>query len=215
MVVISSPPPGHAIAPIHQELPAGSLLVRIFDPTRYGAQPLSFRHHGPLMRFDHHVGIPPDGSPHDDPERGVYYAAWSGADTVQALASCLVETFGDTLLVEMGEKHVAVPTLTRDVRLLDLRGSGAMRAGTVAAIAKCEHRHSQPWSRYFYETTAAYGAVDGVSYLNAHNDGLAVLLYERSEDALSCPPIAVTRLDDPSLRPLLLSMMLDNNLSFP
>src|SRR5690606_23706211 len=50
----------------------------------------------------------------------------------------------------------------------------------------CEYRLSQPWSRYFYETPDTYGLIDGLCYLNAHNDEPAILLYERARDALHC-----------------------------
>jgi hypothetical protein len=38
-------------------------------------------------------------------------------------------------------------------------------------------------------------------YLNAHNDDVAICLYERSEDTLHCSPDDVIRLDDPGLCP--------------
>ena len=211
VVRVALPPPTRPIAPCFHEIPAGARLVRIFDPTRRNATALTFRSYGPLKRFDHHRGQEPDRTPCDDPERAVYYAAWSG-DIRQALSSCLVEVFGDTGFVEPGAYHVAMPTVTRPLRLLDLCSRGAMRAGTVAAIAKCEYRLSQPWSRYFYETPAAYGPIDGLCYLNAHNDEPAILLYERARDALHCTDADTIRLDDPHLRPTLLEIMREHNL---
>ena len=211
VVRVALPPPNRPIAPCFLEIPAGARLVRIFDPTRRNATALTFRSYGPLKRFDHHRGQEPDRTPCDDPERAVYYAAWSG-DLRQALSSCLVEVFGDTGFVEPGERLVAMPTVTRPLRLLDLCSRGAMRAGTVAAIAKCEYRLSQPWSRYFYETPDTYGLIDGLCYLNAHNDEPAILLYERARDALHCTDHDIVRLDDPRLRPTLLAIMRANNL---
>ncbi len=152
-------------------------------------------------------------SPANDPERAVYYAAWSD-DLSEALSSCLVEVFGDTGIVELGDFQVAMPSVVRSLRLLDLRGRGAMRAGTVAAIAKCDHRQSQPWSRYIYETELAYGVVDGLIYSNAHNDEPAVVLYERARPALVCHDEAIVRLDDPALQPLLDDLMRENQLTF-
>ncbi len=53
---------------------------------------------------------------------------------------------------------------TRPMQLLDLRGSGAMRAGSVAALSAIADRDlSQVWSRHFY----AFHAVDGLVYSNA------------------------------------------------
>lgn len=199
------------MAPHFRDIPGGSRLVRIFDPSRRSATPISFRGYGPLRRFDHHRGTGPEHSPSDDPDRAVYYAAWS-QDLSQSLSSCLVEVFGDTGIVEFGEWRVAIPTLARSLRLLDLRSRGAMSAGTVAAVAKCEHWLSQPWSRYFYETTADFDTIDGLLYLNAHNDEPAVMLYERGRGALRCTDDDVVRLDDPQLRPLLTELVRASNL---
>lgn len=174
---------------------------------------MSFRSYGPLRRFDHHRGRGAAREPSVDAERAVYYASWS-TNEAEAFSSCLVEVFGDTGIVELANRMVAMPALTRHLRLLDLRGRGAMRAGTIAAVAKCHHSQAQPWSRFFYESTDIYGRVDGLLYRNAHNDEPAVMLYERAVDSLVCPPGAVVRLDHPSLRPLLLSTMLANDLTF-
>jgi hypothetical protein len=136
VVLVLPPPPNRPVTPLFVEITAGERLVRLFDPTRRNATALTFRANGPRLRFDHHRGRGPDRAPADDPERAVYDAAWS-PDLAEALASCLVEVFGDTGLVAVGEFHAAMPTLTRALCLLDLRDHGAMRAGTVAAVAKC------------------------------------------------------------------------------
>ena len=133
------------------------------------------------MRFDHHDGAE---------RRGIYYAAPS-------LESCVVEVFGDLGVVEFGTCRVARATLQRELVLLDLRRRGAMRAGTVAAVASGDHGRSQEWSRYFYEQRDIYESLDGLLYANAHNGADAVALYERAEDALVCPPENDWPLDDP------------------
>ncbi len=180
--------------------------MRLFDPSRHGTTATGFRSHGPLLRFDHHRGRD-DGTPGDDPERGIYYAATS-------LSGCLVEVFGDTGVVDLDRHHVALPVLRRDLRLLDLRGSGAMKAGTKAAIAKVSERGtSQAWARYFYETTDIYDYVDGLVYFNAHNDEDAFALYERAADALECPPERIMKLDEEALRTAVLEAADDNNLA--
>jgi len=199
------------VAPRFLDLRTGSRLVRIFDPARWSATSLTFRGYGPLRRFDHHRGSGPEHAPSDDPDRAVYYAGWSSVLS-QALSSCLVEVFGDTGVVEFGDRRVALPTLGRPLHLLDLRERGAMRAGTVAAIGKCEHPLSQLWSRYFYETAVDFDAIDGLLYLNAHNDESAVILYERGRSALHCTDADVVRLDDAQLRPLLTQLVRANNL---
>lgn len=140
-----------------------------------------------------------------DADRGLYYAATT-------LSSCVAEVFGDTGLIDCGEWHIAMPRLQRDVRLMDLRGSGAMRAGSVAALSKVpDHALSQTWSRYFYDI-AAYQPLEGLLWYNAHNDEEALVLYERAEDALDCPQDRVVRLDDPLLRPVLEQIAEANNL---
>jgi hypothetical protein len=129
------------------------------------------------------------------------------------LSGCLVEVFGDTGVVDLRRHRVAAPILRRGLRLLDLRRNGAMRAGTKAAVAKVSDRSlSQAWSRHFYEKAEIYGEVDGLIYLNAHNDEEAIALYERAFDALECPPERVAGLDDETLRPAVLEAADDNGL---
>jgi hypothetical protein len=100
-------------------------LRRIFDPSRHGTQALTFRHFGPINHFDHHQ-IPGGGGRDHDPTRAIYYAGFT-------LSCWLVEYFGDEGVIEITDEHVCLVQLTRDLTLLDLRGSGAMRAGSVAA----------------------------------------------------------------------------------
>jgi len=206
LVLIAPPPPLRPPAPLFQDLPSGTALVRLFLPAPYGAGPLTFRAFGPLRRFDHQEGIPRGRGRQAalSPDRRVYYAA-------PTLSCCIAEVFGDSGLIEPGEWHVALPSLTHPLRLLDLRGAGATRAGSVAALAQMpDHRMGQSWSRHFY-SDASYGRPDGLFYAGAHNGEDAVLLYERAEAALSCAPADVLRLDDPALRPALLDIALANN----
>lgn len=191
MVQIPSPPPPIAPSPIFHALEKGQRLIRVFDPNSYGTEALTFRYYGLLHRFDHHRGTKPSV----DSERGVYYAALT-------LSGCLVECFGDVGLIDMTGKQVADVEVVRPLRLLDLRGPGAMRAGSVAALAKIPDRPlSQEWSRFFYERIDLYGNIDGLIYFNAHNDEEAIALYERAKDGLSCPPSEVMALSDLRLRP--------------
>ena len=184
MARIAGPPPARRPRPQHARLPAGSDLYRIYNPTRHGGTPLGFRFVGPLVRFDHHVGGSTD--------RGSYYAAPS-------LESCVVEVFGDLGVVTFDEFRVMKPLLHCELVLLDLRARGAMRAGTVAAIASADYGLSQAWSRYFYEQPEAYGEIDGLLYANAHNGADAVALYERAQNALDCATEREWRLDDPAI----------------
>jgi hypothetical protein len=205
MVAINLPPPPHPPTPLFIHLGQGDTLLRIFDPTRYHTQPLTFRHHGPLHRFDHHRH--PFGQAADDPDRGIYYAAFT-------FSGCIIESkWGDTGVIEIKDEHICEVTLTRGLTLLDLRGTGAMRAGSVAALAKIPDRPlSQAWSRFFYEHPDLYTPIDGICYSNAHNDEGAVALYERAQSALTCSPSQVMRLDDPALRSAIQQIAKDHNM---
>ncbi|MFB2969132.1 RES family NAD+ phosphorylase [Aerosakkonema sp. BLCC-F183] len=206
MVRIDPPPPQRPPSPSIYTLATGTEIVRIFNTDR-GTTALTFRYFGPLSRFDHHR-VNPTNKPANDPERGIYYAAFD-------LQNCLVEVFGDTGIINVKSKdwYVAIPNLTRDLQLLDLRGSGAMKAGSVAALAKVADRtFSQEWSRYFYENEDIYTKIDGLIYFNAHNDAEALALYERASDGLSCNNSQIIRLDNDLLRPLIREAAASNNM---
>jgi hypothetical protein len=207
VVLIELPPPKRPPNPLYSTLEAGTSLRRIFDPTRHGTQALTFRHYGPINRFDHHR-VSDEGEWRSDPERGIYYAAFT-------LSGCLVEIFGDSGVIEIKDQEVALVEVTRPLTLLDLRGSGAMRSGSVSALAKVADRLlSQAWSRYFYEQQEIYGKIDGIRYYNAHNDEDAIALYERAQDALFCRDDQILRLEYPRLRPAIQKAALDNHLEF-
>lgn len=113
---------------------------------------------------------------------------------------CIVEVFGDTGIIELDPWRRAVTTLSRDLKLLDLRGNAAMRAGVTAELAKAgDYAFTQAWSRYFYDHSADYGKVDGLIYGSAHNDEDAIALYERAKDALECKRPCSLALSDPRL----------------
>ena len=202
MVRIVPPPPKNQPLPAFHRIEPGSHIIRIFNPNNYGTQALTFRFYGPLHRFDHQRGT----TPQTDTYRGIYYAAFT-------LSSCLVECFGDTGVIEIQDEQVCQVEITRPITLLDLRGAGAMKAGSVAALAKTADRKlSQEWSRYFYEQENIYSTVDGLIYFNAHNDEEAIALYERALDGLACSANQVIRLDHPQLRPAIQASAIDNNL---
>lgn len=194
MVYIKAPPPLVPPKPSFQVIPAGESLLRLYDPRNHSAAPLKFRHFGPLRRFDHHTD---HSDPTDDPLRGIIYAG-------RTLSSCLVEIFGDSKTIVVGSWEVAILKLKRDLKFLDLRGSNAMTAGTVAAVCKdSNHRFSQEWSRFFYETIFVYGEIDGLIFGNAHNDEDAFAVYERAVDSFE--PATTCPLRDEALRPEVLA----------
>jgi hypothetical protein len=176
MVYINPPPPKVPPQPVIHTEKTGTKYLRLYDPAAYGDQPLTFRKNGPRSRFDHHEKK--DGKAVDNKDRGIIYAA-------DKLSGCVVEVFGDTRVIVVGTMEVALLETKRDIRLLDLRGDGAMKAGTVAAVCKDANRNiGQTWSQFFYNNSFVYGELDGLVFGNAHNDELAVALYERAQDAL-------------------------------
>jgi hypothetical protein len=188
MVRIEPPPPSRSVHPVFHALPEGARLLRIYDPGRWNNTALTFRCiGGPLLRFDHHL------SP-EDQSRGIHYSA-------PTLEGCVVEVFGDDGFICPGERRLGSLLLKRSLRLLDLRGEGAWRAGATAAICSSTlPRQSQPWARFFYESDTD---LDGLLYSNAHNAADAVALFERAEDALLVENDLP--LTDPRLRLRLLS----------
>ena len=155
------------IAPNYFTVPAGSTYIRMFNPADHGQQALTFRHNGPLRRFDHQKLVA--GKAANCSDRGILYAG----DT---LSGCIVEIFGDTRIVEVGTWVVAQIKTSRELLLLDLRGDGAMKAGTVAAVCKdSNHAFSQQWSKFFYENHYQYKMLDGLIFWNAHNDDTGAL----------------------------------------
>jgi hypothetical protein len=203
MVQINRPPPKILPQPVIYTLPVRSHFLRLFNPALHNPQALTFRRYGPLHRFDHHREK--DGEPIEDKERGILYAG-------ESISGCIVEVFGDTRIIEVGTWELALLETQRALILLDLRGDGAMKAGTVAGVCKDINRGlSQLWSRYFYENECIYGLIDGLLFGNAHNDEMVLALYERAESALRC--LMACPLSDNALRTEVLLTATDYGLS--
>ncbi|NJM69403.1 MAG: RES domain-containing protein [Scytonema sp. RU_4_4] len=147
--------------------------------------------------------------PCNDLERGLYYAA-----PAPLLSSCLVEVFGDTGCIEITDHQIAIVTPTSHLKLLDIRGSGAMLAGANdATLAKTPERGlSQAWSRYFYEQKEIYSDIQGIIYGNAHNNEDAIAIYERAKHLLTCPPGNIYPLKHELFRGPILKAAEENNL---
>jgi RES domain len=210
VVDIPSPPPEFTPNPIYFKIEAGKKLRRIFNPTQYNVQALTFKYFGPHGRFDHHR-IQEDGKPSEDPDRGIYYAAFE-------LSCCLAEVFGCTIDREsLINKKLCLVETNRDLLLLDLRTvdniAGATRAGSVFALSSVPNRViTQAWSRYFYDRVDIYGNIDGICYPGAYTGQDAIVLYERSKSALICPENRVMDLDSPALFPAIQQAAEDNGL---
>jgi hypothetical protein len=206
MVKLRIPNPSGNVKPkLYRRLKKGDVIFRIFALGPYNPTQLYFRKYGPSARFDHHRGVGGDPTkPGNDRDRAIFYSA-------PTLSSCVVEVFGDTTVIVPKDRNgkpfsIAVVHLTRDLLLLDLRRDGAMKAGTVAAIAKCSHSISQKASRVFYENPSKFGQIDGLMYSNAHNDEDALALYERADDALECPSSGVIEITDVGIRAKILQI---------
>ena len=159
---------------------------------------------GPIARFDHHRPAEP---PAEDPERRILYGGFT-------LSCCLVEVFGDIGLIEFDRRFLVELTVIRPLGLLDLRDSGAMRAGFTSAAAKILDRNAtQAISRHVHEHMDLYTAVDGLLWPNAHNDEDAWALYERAEDAIRA--VRTVALSDPLLAAAIADAAVDNNLDVP
>lgn len=196
MVVVHFPPPSRSIAPQFLTLASNDILIRIFDPTKYDATAISFRNYGPISRFDHHLRYPQ----RLDPDRSIIYAGCT-------LSCCIVEIFGTGGIVRLERQQIAFITLKDTLKLLDLRGSAAMAAGTVAALSSITQRDiSQAWGKYFYENPQLYDKIDGLLFAGAHNGEDAIALYERAESKLASARIEILPLDHPDLRDGILSI---------
>jgi RES domain len=173
-------------------------LLRVYkevDRTNYGLE--KFRSVKKACRFDHH-----NSDPNDEKRRIIY--------TAKTLSCCLVECFGDTRIIRIEGIGVAKITTNRELVLLDLRKSAAMRLGCAAAISSIIDRETtQLWSRHFYERTDLFGHIDGLLYVSAHNGEDAIALYERCEDALSATP---TNLADKHWRQNIIQTMKKNHM---
>lgn len=192
MVRIDRPPPRRPVQPVVHALAAGEQLLRIYSPGEWNNTALTFRRHGgPRLRFDHHRDA--EQNP-DDQSRGIHYSA-------RSLEGCLVEVFGDDGLISTQDRRLGALRVGSSLRLLDLRGEGAWKAGATQAICSCPSRAiSQEWARYFHET---YPELDGLIYGNAHNGADALALFERADGALKLEHDLA--LADPRLRSRLLA----------
>ena len=208
MVDIKSPPPDPKIpiSPKWEILPPKTKLIRIFNPQKYNTQAITFRYFGAINRFDHQRY--PLYDPKVDSDRGINYWGFS-------LSCCIVEVFGDTRVIETNNLEVAYVELNDSIKLLDLRGNGAMKAGSVSAIAKTANRDlSQKWSCYFYEQISTYGEIDGLIFSNAHNDKHAIALFERAEPQLKTAKVTTLPLSSGALRSAINEIAIENSLIF-
>ena len=207
MALAPPPPPHRPEQPLIVSFHPGAVLWRIYNPkSKYKPGPTTFRINGPHERFDHQ--IPNALGPCDNPHRGIYYAA-------DCLEGAVVEVFGDsTRIIERKDFRVVEARLTQEIRLLDLRKSAAMRAGTAVGITGTETRSlTQEWSRYFYGHPLIYQNIDGLLYSNSHNGLDAIAIYERGSQAIETSQQRIQRLAASALQMELLGIAYRNDLT--
>jgi hypothetical protein len=135
---------------------------------RGGSAATELRHLGPFARFDHHhaAAVEKGG------ERAVVYLA-------ESLRGAAAEVFGDLPVAEVCPAWRASLLLPRaSCRLVNLRGSGAMRIGARPALGSGGEARAltQEWARAIYEDLGA----DGIRYTGAHDEGVCLVLFERA-----------------------------------
>lgn len=177
MVQIKRPPVD--VNPSFHDLQPGDTVLRIHrrDPAGNEDNPLSFRKHGPTGRFDHHDGVS---------DRSVLYTVPVISSRYEALVNCFVGISElSRFASNLNHLNLCSIKITRKLRLLDLRSSGAMRAGTVAAISSVSDlTFSQAWSRFFYESEDLYTKVDGLIYSSPYDSQPFIVFYDRAFDSL-------------------------------
>ena len=179
-------PPAGAVKPSFRRLAAGTRLYRIWNHADPYAGVLKFRANGPRHRFDHHRVV--GAGPADDPERSILYAG-------KTFSCAFVETLSELGPIDLSLYSISEIILRQKVRLLDLRGGAAMRAGTIAAISSVrERKFTQQWAREFYENPAFQGP-QGLCYRNAHNHEEAYAFFERALPAFDSTLATTKRLD--------------------
>jgi hypothetical protein len=190
MVDVKPPPPLRNVNPKIVMLRANTKLRRIYDPTRYGATATGFRSYGPVSRFDHHSS----DKASNDSQRRIIYAGFT-------LSCCIAEYFGDGEIINVENIKLAIIYLSKELKLLDLRGKAAMAAGTVTAISAITQKEiTQAWGRYFYEHIELYGEIDGLMFSGAHNGEDAIALYERAESVIHSSKLKAMDMASDTLR---------------
>ena len=171
--------------PVDVRLPAGTVLVRIYDSRFYG-DGTAFRFFGPHRagRWDHHAA----GPPAHDPAHGVSYLTPS-------LTCAVAEAYGDARLVAPAPYHrLSIVRLARELGLVDTAGHAAVELGVPAGALRARDRAlTQGVARELYATTRA----DGVLYEGYFTGDVCVALWERAADALEL--LDDRGFDDPSV----------------
>jgi hypothetical protein len=170
------------LSPDIHTLKSGLTLWRIYF--RGGPHPTSwsdFRNFGPLDgRFDHH--FPDEQGDPTSQTRGMLYGAEAGA-------TCFAEVFQRTRVIDRfrREPWLVAFELATPLKLLDLTGSFATRAGASMALMTGPRAVARRWAQTFYE---AYPEVQGVYYPSSmYANAPAIALNERAVTAGTMPSV--------------------------
>jgi RES domain len=164
-------PPAHwSTEPIALEIASGTTFIRLHDPVASRSNPFPVvdpaeqRAAGPFHRFDHHNPA--------HPERSVAYGA-------ARLSGALAEVYGATRVIDrLATMHVGFFAPSRAVRLIDLRGQGALAIGATGELTTTPDRDlSQRWARWLYER---YRWARGVTYEGRYAGCLCVAMWDRA-----------------------------------
>ncbi|MCA0295068.1 MAG: RES family NAD+ phosphorylase [Actinobacteria bacterium] len=140
----------------------------------------------PTMRYD------PQPEPAAPSTEGVLYAATS-------LAIALAETFQATRVVDTRSfgPQVTAWTPTRELRLLDLSGSWALRNGAAFALATAPKSTCRAWARRIRST---WPDLDGLSAPSTMTGGTNVVLWNPARSSLPAAPEFSRPFAEPTVR---------------
>ena len=188
------PRPPAALPPLRpsdtRALERGLLIWRIYRAAgSHSTAWNDFRYHGPVPtgRFDHQE--PP---PHDDPDRGILYAALD-------ITGALAEAFQDTRTIDRDrhEPWLVGFELAVDLLALDLTRLWPTRVGANQAIATGRRHVAQESSRRIYH---AYAGVQALRYRSSMAGGsINLAFYERATQCLPFGPRFHAPLTHPGL----------------
>ncbi len=139
----------------------------------------------PTMRYD------PQPHPAATSTEGVLYTATS-------LATALAETFQATRVIDSGSfgPQVTAWTPTRDLRLLDLTGSWALRNGAGFALATAPKSVCRAWSR---QIRATWPDLDGLWAPSTMTGDANVVLWNPGRTSLPAAPDFSRPLAEPTV----------------
>ncbi len=184
---LGAPPARWSIEPIALDVTAGTTFVRLHDPVASRSNPYPVvdaakpRTAGPIHRFDQHAP--------DHPNRSVAYGA-------ERLTGALAEVYGATRAIDRLETmHVGFFAPVCDLRLIELRGQGALAIGATGELMTTPDRDlSQEWALWLYERNEW---ACGVAYAGRYAGGLCVAMWDRA-------PLERARLSLPLTTPWIL-----------